>query len=125
MNLIFKLPKEQQHTECPRCNFVGCGFARAKDPRVGHWVWFARYWAGRLSPRRAFFKLKKRLTAFDLSKVSDVEVEGIDHGDYPRFCDAFVSAATYRGRPMSDAELERLNDDEREFVHEQVCNWIY
>jgi len=52
-----------------------------------------------------------QIIALDYSKISDVEVGGIDRKDYPDFCDAYISNASYMGRDMTDAELEILNDD--------------
>ncbi len=53
----------------------------------------------------------------DYSRISRVEVDGIDTRDYPDFCDAYISAAHYDGRPMTDDELEELNEDS-DFVYE-------
>ncbi|MBT6053451.1 MAG: hypothetical protein HOG49_42280, partial [Candidatus Scalindua sp.] len=47
----------------------------------------------------------------DLSQVEDVEIDGINPRDYPDFCDAFILEATYKGREMTDEELEALNED--------------
>ena len=60
----------------------------------------------------------------DYSKLSNIEMEGIDHHDYPDYCDAFIAEADYDGRPLTEYELELLNED-RCFVYEQVMNWIY
>jgi hypothetical protein len=63
----------------------------------------------------------------DYSKIDDVEIEGIDYGDSPDFCDAYVSRARYDDpkhgyRQLTDDELESLDVD---WVHEQVESWIY
>jgi hypothetical protein len=60
----------------------------------------------------------------DLNKVQDVEVEGIDTKDYPDFCDAYIAYATYDGVPMTDEQLEALND-QRDFVYEHVMRRVY
>lgn len=60
----------------------------------------------------------------DYAKITDVEVDGIDTRDYPDFCDAFISSATYQGREMTDEELDILNDDSG-FVYEQVEMRLY
>lgn len=60
----------------------------------------------------------------DYSKIEDVAVGGIDTSDYPDFCDAFIESASYDGHPMSDLELDSLNDD-RDYVYEEVLNWVY
>ena len=53
--------------------------------------------------------------------VEDIVIEGINHGDYPDYCDAFIVSATYNGRKMTEREIEDLPDD---FVYEKVLEWI-
>lgn len=60
----------------------------------------------------------------DYSKITDIEVDGIDYRDAPDFCDAYISAASYGDREMTEAELDALNEDSG-FVYEQVEKWIY
>ena len=60
----------------------------------------------------------------DYTKISDVEVEGIDTADYPDFCDAFIASADYDGREMTDEELDTLNDDS-DFVYSSVQTHLY
>jgi len=44
-------------------------------------------------------------------KVIDLEVDGVDSRDYPDFSDAYFSSGSYEdGTPLTDDELERLND---------------
>ena len=43
----------------------------------------------------------------DYSKISNVQVEGIDHRDAPDYCDAFISSADYDGHPMDDDMLRK------------------
>jgi len=57
--------------------------------------------------------------AIDKTQLTNVEVEGIDMSDYPKFCDAFIASATYKGRQLTDAELDLLSDDS-EFVLENA-----
>jgi hypothetical protein len=59
----------------------------------------------------------------DLNKVSNVVVEGIDYDDYPDFSDAYISEADYDGIPMTEEQLEELNQNS-EFVHESVFEQI-
>jgi hypothetical protein len=60
----------------------------------------------------------------DYSKISNVELDGIDHADYPDYCDAYIVSADYGDREMTDEEIEVLNDDSQ-FVHEAVWNHIF
>ena len=60
----------------------------------------------------------------DYKKIKNIEVEGIDTKDYPDFCDAFISKADYDGKPMTDAQLDELNQDSS-FVYECVESHLY
>lgn len=61
----------------------------------------------------------------DISLVDNVEVDGIDHSDYPDFCDAFISNADYNGEPMSDDMVDYINENYPDYVYEQVVNQIF
>ena len=61
----------------------------------------------------------------DLSKLENIELDGIDHRDYPDYVDAFISSATYEGKELTDQELDYINDNERDFVYELVIDYIY
>ena len=44
--------------------------------------------------------------------VIDVEVENLDMKDYPDFCDAYISSATFEcnKQPLTDNQLNELMD---------------
>tara|TARA_R110001632_G_scaffold70548_1_gene164291 strand:- start:569 stop:760 length:192 start_codon:yes stop_codon:yes gene_type:complete len=60
----------------------------------------------------------------DYTKIEDVEVDGIDTNDYPDFCDAYIAAAAYKGREMTDEELDTLNEDDS-YVYDKVTDNMY
>ena len=60
----------------------------------------------------------------DYSQIDNVEVDGIDESDYPDFTDAYISSADYNGKPMTDEQLDELNENS-EFVHDCVFNQLY
>ena len=60
----------------------------------------------------------------DYKLIDNIEVDGIDTNDYPDFCDAFISSADYNGEPMTDDQLDKLNDD-GDFVHECVLKDLF
>jgi hypothetical protein len=60
----------------------------------------------------------------DYTKIEDVEVDGIDTSDYPDFSDAYIAAATYKNRDMTDDELDTLNED-GSYVHEKLFKQLY
>ena len=43
---------------------------------------------------------------FNIDLLDDIEIDGINMGDYPDFCDAFLVGESYKGRELSEYELE-------------------
>ena len=60
----------------------------------------------------------------DLSLIDNIEIEGVDWKDCPDFCDAFISSADYDGRPMTDDELDWLNE-QNDFRYEAVYESLH
>ena len=52
----------------------------------------------------------------ELEKIKDIEFDGLDHNDYPEYCDVYISSATIGGNQMTEEEIEWLNDEYPEFV---------
>jgi len=63
-----------------------------------------------------------------VQEIADVDVDGIDYNDYPDFSDAYIECASVMvngvWRDANEKELEILSDD-RDFVYEQVQNYLY
>jgi hypothetical protein len=64
-------------------------------------------------------------TAVDTSKVHSLQFDGIDHHDYPDYCDAYISAGeieTETGdRELTEDELDELNSSNNsQWKYEQV-----
>lgn len=68
--------------------------------------------------------MKTENTTIDLSKVSNIKFDGIDHSDYPDYCDAHIVSCEINGVEATEEELEELNDNS-EFVHESLFNHLY
>ena len=60
----------------------------------------------------------------DFNLIDDIEIDGIDHSDYPDYCDAYISNATYDGKKMTEEQLDIVNGDSM-FVHEEVMKHIF
>ena len=56
--------------------------------------------------------------------IDNIEIDGIDTNDYPDFCDAYIVSADYDGEPMSDAQIDILNEDYN-FVHDCVYTHLF
>jgi len=50
-----------------------------------------------------------------MEKYTNVKFEGIDHKDYPDYCDAYIVYAESNGVPLTDDELEDLNDSSTKY----------
>tara|TARA_R100001082_G_scaffold76349_1_gene44387 strand:- start:905 stop:1252 length:348 start_codon:yes stop_codon:yes gene_type:complete len=67
-------------------------------------------------------ELKSR--KLDYSKIEIVEIDGIDHKDYPDYCDAYISAATVGGVEATDEQLDEMNNNP-EFRYNSVIESIH
>lgn len=56
-------------------------------------------------------------------KIDNIEIDGIDTKDYPDFCDAYISSADYDGIPMTDEQLDELNED-GDYVYEHIMDYL-
>jgi hypothetical protein len=56
-------------------------------------------------------------------KINSLEVDGVDHHDYPDFCDAYFSYAEFEddGSPLDDAQLEELSELYADVINMMAC----
>ena len=59
-----------------------------------------------------------------LQDLENVDIGGIDYGDYPKFCDAFVESASLDGRELTDEELDYISEECMEWVNCKVFEQI-
>lgn len=101
------------------CSCLGC-----PGGTVGHTLFtLSGIWL-KFRNRYGYRTFKRWLTALDYSQIENVEIDGINHRDAPDFVDAFICSATYKGREMTDSELDRLNEDS-DYVYEAVQDHLY
>ena len=60
----------------------------------------------------------------DYSKIEIVEIDGIDHRDYPKYTDAFISKALIDGVEATDEQLDEMNDNDQ-FRYEAVWDNLH
>ncbi len=60
----------------------------------------------------------------NLKKIDNIVFDQIDFKDSPDFSDAYILSADMNGVPMSDLELDALNE-ERDFVHTELLKYLY
>ena len=62
---------------------------------------------------------------FNIDLLDDVEIDGINMGDYPDFCDAFLVGASYKGRELTEDELEYVQESKPEWFYDKVWDKIH
>ncbi len=104
---------------CKFCTYAGCDGGLVGHSKFSAWLFWRRH--GIPVQVRRF---KSWITSLDYSKIQDIEIDGLNHRDAPDYVDAYISSATYRGQPMSEKQLDRLNQDS-DFVYRCVMNYLY
>ena len=61
----------------------------------------------------------------DLAKITNISVDGVNHKDHPEYCDAYILSADYNGKPMTESEIDDLNNNYGGFVYDSVINSIF
>ena len=59
----------------------------------------------------------------DTDKITNVKCSGIDMKDYPDFCDSYIESADYNGEPMTEEQLEIINQDYG-YVYDDVMSHL-
>lgn len=60
----------------------------------------------------------------DKAEIYNIEFDAIDYGDYPDFCDAYITKADYDGIPMTEEQIDEINED-RDFVHKRLMDFLH
>jgi len=55
-----------------------------------------------------------------IPSLSGIEMENVDSRDYPDFCDAYLGYAEIDGKPLSETDLEYVNENHGAFLNEQA-----
>ena len=67
--------------------------------------------------------MDKSIKKLNSSKIDNIEVSDIFEWDCPDYVDAFIASADYDGKPMTDEQLNEINNDSG-FVYECVMNHL-
>ena len=108
------------HSElfCPNC---GCG-----NPQKTYDGYWCKWCKTEFYNSKVIYKPKEKQEAINLdhSLIDNIKFDGIDYRDYPDFTDAYIDSADYDGIPMTDDQLDEINED-RDFVYEKLMDHIY
>lgn len=58
----------------------------------------------------------------DYSKIRNVSFDGIDHSDYPDYCDAYLTYAEIDGIPLTEDELMEV--DQSDYKYDLLMNYL-
>lgn len=56
------------------------------------------------------------------SLISNIEFKGINHRDYPDYCNAYIVSAEYDGKEMTKEQIEMIDAD---FFYEKLIEQIF
>ena len=67
------------------------------------------------------------MSKFDLTQLVNVQVDGVNTGDYPDFCDAYIVYAYHDGldRELTEEELDYLNESVPELAQRLAYESIF
>jgi len=60
----------------------------------------------------------------DTTNITNVKFDDVFHWDYPEYCDAFIASAEINGVPLTESELDELNEND-DFKHTELINQIF
>lgn len=67
-----------------------------------------------------FQTITKKELEFDYSEIDNIDMANVT--GYPDFTDAYIVSADYKGEPMTEDQLDILNED-TDFLYEQALEW--
>lgn len=53
-------------------------------------------------------------------EIEDVVVSGIDHKDYPDYCDAYIESASWNGKELDEHQMELFSEKYPDEVYEMI-----
>ena len=62
---------------------------------------------------------------FDLKEVEILSFSGVDHSDHPDYSDAFIEEALYKGKEMTEDQIDLLQDKHDDFVYDKLMDYIF
>lgn len=73
--------------------------------------------------REQLCQLEADMAKLKANELENVQIEGLDYSDAWDFCDAFVASADVNGTPLTDDQLEDLNENP-DLVYELVLQFL-
>ena len=61
----------------------------------------------------------------DVTKITAVEIDGINWKDAPDFVDAYLAYGEYEGRELTNEELDWVMDNESDWFYEKLQEYIH
>ena len=60
----------------------------------------------------------------DFSKIDNISFDGIDHSDYPDYCDAYIVSCDIDGVAATEEQLDEINEYS-DFVYDNLMNKLF
>jgi hypothetical protein len=61
----------------------------------------------------------------DLKQVSNLVFDQVNGNDWPDFSDAIISSGDYRDRELTEDEIDFINENHSDFVHDALINDLF
>lgn len=61
----------------------------------------------------------------DLSEIDNIEFDDVEMDDYPDFSNAYICSADMNGIPMTEEELNDLNENNPGFCYEKLFDKLF
>ena len=61
----------------------------------------------------------------DLSKIDNMDFDGLNFDDYPDFADLTLCSADYDGKEMTEDQIDYVNENHYEFVYDSAYSSLY
>jgi hypothetical protein len=105
---------------CPSCNGTGSVVGEAYTASTHDGVLRLEQALESCDACHATGKLR-----FDLKEVEILSFSGVDHSDHPDYSDAFIEEALYRGKEMTEDQIDLLQDKHDDFVYDQLMAYMF
>ena len=56
--------------------------------------------------------------------ITNITFDGVDHNDYPDYCDVYITSCEIDGEPATDEEIEKINNDAK-LLYNLFINNLY
>ncbi len=61
----------------------------------------------------------------EVDKIEDIEIDGIDHKDFPDFCDAYICDGVINDKHLTEEEMDWIMENEQDWFFKELNNYLF